>query len=60
MGKYVFCLVPVLDRKIADIVITAEIKNEKFMVFEGLGEDDGDLDMDDEDMASGDEDAAFA
>ncbi|CAD0081764.1 unnamed protein product [Aureobasidium vineae] len=38
-----------------------EMKNEKFMVFEGLGEDDGDMDMDDDDMASGDDDdAAFA
>lgn len=30
------------------------------MVFEGLGEDDGDLDMDDDDMASGDDDGTFA
>lgn len=45
---------------LADTATTAEIKNEKFMVFEGLGEDDGDLDMDDEDMASGDDDATFA
>ncbi|KAG9825041.1 hypothetical protein KCU98_g15931, partial [Aureobasidium melanogenum] len=38
-----------------------EIKNEKFMVFEGLGEDDSDMDMDDDDdMASGDDDGTFA
>jgi translation initiation factor eIF-2B subunit gamma len=30
------------------------------MVFEGLGEDDGDSNMDDEDMASVDDDAASA
>ncbi|KAG2168246.1 hypothetical protein JADG_007985 [Aureobasidium aubasidani] len=37
-----------------------EIKNEKFMVFEGLGEDGSDMDMDDEDMVSGDDDGTFA
>jgi translation initiation factor eIF-2B subunit gamma len=30
------------------------------MYFEGLGEDDGDSNMDDEDMPSEDDDAAFA
>ena len=60
VGKYVLCLLSVFIKNIADIAITAEIKNEKFMVFEGLGEDDGDSDMDDADMASGDDDADFA
>jgi len=60
MGKYVICPFSVCIGMLADTATTAEIKNEKFMVFEGLGEDDGDLDLDDEDMASGDDDATFA